>query len=126
MIAEHNRERTGILTGTMTDQRDDYLRSTRDDIALLPVSLAREARVVDRGQAEWPPTQAEAAIRALIGLGRVVNVLECARYVDGILIGCDPITTYEGDGPEANLQWILPGVDQLAEGTTAVVSWYPA
>ena len=109
----------------MTDSDDDYLRTTRADIALLPEPLASEAKVVDLGQAEWPRDMAEAVIRALIGLGRVVNVLEYARYRDGMLVEANPVSTYEGASPEVNLSWILPGVELLAEDVSAIVSWHP-
>lgn len=109
----------------MTDEDDDYLRTTRADIALLPEPLAREAKVLDLGQAEWPRHLAEEVVRALIGLGRVVNVLEDAKYRGGILVETNPLSTYEGSSPEANLRWILPGVELLAEDVSAVVSWHP-
>jgi len=109
----------------MTDSADDHLRSTRNDVASLPGPLASEARVIDWGEAEWPRQHAEAAIRALVELGRVVNVLQYARYRDGELVEFQPISTYEGARGEANLTWILPGVPELPVGTSAVVCWYP-
>lgn len=109
----------------VTSSPDDYLQSTREDVALLPKPLPSTARIIDRGEAEWPQHLAEAAIRALIGLGRVVNVLEWAEYQDGVLIRSDPISTYEGTDPEANLRFVLPGVAALPPGHTAVICWYP-
>ncbi len=68
---------------------------------------------------------AEDVVRALVELGRVVNVLLYAKYEDDRLLESNPITTYEGDSPEDNLRWILPGVERLAPDVTAVVCWHP-
>lgn len=103
----------------------EYFRATLADIACLPVPLARAAKVLDHGQAEWPRDMAEDVIRSLIGLGRVVNVLEYAEYEGDRLVEANPISTYEGDSAEDNLRWILPGLELLAEGMEAVVGWYP-
>lgn len=108
----------------MTEPYAEYLAPTRADIDRLPEHLARAAKVNDHGEAEWPRSMAEGVVRALVGLGRVVNVVEYARYDGDRLMEQNPVTTYEGTDPEANLRWILSGL-VLPDDTAAVVCWHP-
>lgn len=101
------------------------MRPTPADISSLPEPLARAAKVVDHGEAEWPHHLAEDVVRALVELGRVVNVLRYAKYEGDRLVECNPISTYEGDSRDDNLRWILPGVAHLTPDVAAVVCWYP-
>jgi hypothetical protein len=117
--------REAALPCAVTSSGDDYLRPTVADIALLPEHLSKTAKVTDRGEAEWPRELAEEVIRSLVGLGRVVNVLQCARYDGDTLVQANPVSTYEGSSAEANLQWILPGLALLTDDASAIVCWYP-
>jgi hypothetical protein len=109
----------------MTGPDVEYLRETLADIASLPEPLARAANVRDHGEAEWPRHMAEEVIRALISLGRVVNVLMYAKFEGDRLSEANPISTYEGDSADDNLRWILPGLEYLSGSMSAVVCWYP-
>lgn len=109
----------------MTGAPDGYLDSTHADVSRLSEDLARLAKVRDWGEAEWPPEMAEAAVRALVGLGRTVNLLGWTRVVEGELVDLLNQSTYEGWDPEANLRYILTGLPALEGARTAIVCWYP-
>lgn len=85
----------------------------------------QEAKVQDYGEAEWPRHMAEEVVRALVHLGRVVNVVAYARYEGGRLVEQNPVATYEGSDAEANLRYIVSGLEHLPDDTSAVVCWYP-
>ena len=78
----------------------------------------------DHGEAEWPRSMAEEVVRALVGLGRVVNVVGYARYEGDQLVEQNPATTYEGYDAHDNLRWILSGLI-LPDDAAALVCWYP-
>jgi hypothetical protein len=63
-------------------------------VARLPEHLSRTAKVKDHGEAEWPRSLAEEVVRALVCLGRVVNMVEYARYDGDRLVEQNPVTTY--------------------------------
>lgn len=82
------------------------------------------AKVHDYGEAEWPRHMVEEVVRALVDLGRVVNVVHYARYEGDRLVEQNPVSAYEGSDAQANLRHILEGL-ALPDGTSAVVCWYP-
>lgn len=111
-------------TGPGNDSGAARLDSTRSDIARLPACLSTAAVVYDVGEAEWPAEMVEDVVRGLVGMGRVVQVVERSPYDGDRLVEKGPVSTYEGTDRDANLRFILMGLP-LPDGTRAVISWLP-
>jgi hypothetical protein len=101
--------------------------STEEDLALLPGEVGTAAKVLDVGEAEWPPRLARRAINALADAGLVLRGLDYQRYdVSGLVVESDPITLYEPDGRddvERSRQRLLEGLACLRAGDMPVIVW---
>ena len=101
--------------------------STEEDLALLPSEIGKAAKVMDVGEAEWPPQLARRAINALADAGLVLRGLDFQRYgLLGRVAKANPITLYEPDGRddvERSRQRLLEGLAFLRPGDMPVIVW---